>query len=165
MQFRSDLYFRLNVLRLRLPPLRNRRGDIELLAYAALKDCSNTGVQVPNTLSPTALRMLTLHDWPGNVRELYNVVQRAVVACDGDCVFPAHLELSKGDAAPRKPSGCAFRTARAAALADFERRYVEDLLRKHRGNVTHAAREAQQDRRAFGRFIKKYNIDRRTLIA
>src|SRR5205823_1513906 len=63
--FRSDLYFRLNVLRLRLPPLRDRRGDIELLAYAALKDCSATCDGSPTTFSPAALRMLMLHEWPG----------------------------------------------------------------------------------------------------
>lgn len=164
-QFRSDLYFRLNVLRLRLPPLRDRSGDIELLAYAALKECSAEGQLSPRTFSPAALRILTLHHWPGNVRELYNVVQRAVVACDGDRILPNHLELSTPDTPSRRPPEFDFRTERSAVLAAFERRYVEELLRKHHGNVTHAAREARQDRRAFGRFIKKYNIDRQALIA
>jgi two-component system response regulator GlrR len=111
------------------------------------------------------VRVLTLYDWPGNVRELYNVVQRAAIACGGDCILPCDLELPNPDVASPPDTGCAFRTARAAAVACFEKRYVEDLLRKHRGNVTQAAREAQQDRRAFGRFIKKYNINRRALVA
>jgi len=161
LQFRSDLFFRLNVLRLRLPPLRDRRSDIEILAYAALKEYSCTDDDVmPRTFSPSALRILSLYDWPGNVRELYNVVQRAAIACGGDCILPRDLDLPNLHVASPTESGCAFRTARAAAVASFEKRYVEELLRKHRGNVTQAAREAQQDRRAFGRFIKKYNIDR-----
>jgi two-component system, NtrC family, response regulator GlrR len=163
-QFRADLYFRLNVLHIELPPLRERRGDVELLACAALEECGDAADGTARSFSAAALRMLALHDWPGNVRELYNVVQRAVVACDGDEILPCHLDLlvhaPEADAA-----GCDFRSQRAAAVATFERRYVEALLRKHLGNVTHAAREAGQDRRAFGRFIKKYNIDRRKLIA
>ena len=164
-QFRSDLYFRLNVLRLRLPPLRERSGDIQLLAFAALKECQATDDSVARSFSPASLRMLAAYGWPGNVRELYNVVQRAVVACDSDCILPHHLELSANDLPPRMPAECAFRSERSAVVEAFERRYVEELLRKHRGNVTHAAREAQQDRRAFGRFIKKYNIDRLSLTA
>jgi len=70
-QFRADLYFRLNVLRLRLPPLRERSGDIELLAYAALKEFGAPGDSALKIISPAALRVLMLHDWPGNVRELY----------------------------------------------------------------------------------------------
>src|SRR5262249_21429151 len=76
--FRSDLFFRLNVLRLRLPPLRERPGDIELLAHAALKEFSVSSGGSTHSFSPAALRVLAMHDWPGNVRELYNVVQRAV---------------------------------------------------------------------------------------
>jgi two-component system, NtrC family, response regulator GlrR len=159
-QFRSDLFFRLNILRLHLPPLRERCGDIELLAHGILRE-SRTSVAVsPKAFSTAAMRMLTLHDWPGNVRELCNVVQRAVVACDGDRILPSHIGLSPDrTAAPE----VVFRAAKAAAVAAFERRYVEELLRKHRGNVTHAAREAQQDRRAFGRVIKRHQINPRAL--
>ena len=160
--FRSDLYFRLNVLRLRLPPLRSRRGDVELLAYAALEDCCHTRRSASAGFSPAAIRMLAVHPWPGNVRELYNVVQRAVVASDGDRVLPEHLDLAMRPDTAAETSGD-FRSERAAVVAAFEQRFVEDLLRKHRGNVTQAAREAQQDRRAFGRFIKKYKIDRRAM--
>jgi DNA-binding NtrC family response regulator len=162
-QFRSDLFFRLNVLRLRLPPLRERRSDIELLAYAALKNCSSSA-SAP-VFTSAALKALALHNWPGNVRELCNVIQRAVVACEGDRILPEHLDLPTLETIARRQPSSDFRASRAAAVADFERRFVEDLLRKHNGNVTHAAREAHQDRRAFGRFIKKYNIDRRAVIA
>jgi DNA-binding NtrC family response regulator len=161
-QFRSDLFFRLNVLRLRLPPLRERHGDVELLAQAALQSCGAAGTGPAPVFTSTALHALTLHDWPGNVRELFNVVQRAVIAAENGRILPEHLDLPASES---EDPGADFRALRAAALAKFERRYVEDLLRKHNGNVTHAAREAQQDRRAFGRFIKKYNINRRALTA
>jgi len=161
-RFRSDLYFRLNVLRIHLPPLRERPMDIALLAYDALKQCRGTTHAPPKAFTRAAIRRLELHDWPGNVRELFNVVQRGVVACEGERIMPCHLELGSR-ASDDDEHGADFRTERAAAIAAFEQRYVEQLLRKHRGNVTHAAREARQDRRAFGRFIKKYRIDRRSL--
>jgi DNA-binding NtrC family response regulator len=104
--------------------------------------------------------MLTGYGWPGNVRELLNVVQRAALECEGDTILPDHVDLPL-PALPAAPAD--FRAARAAAVASFERNYVEDLLRKHGGNVTHAAREARQDRRAFGRVIKKHHIDRGSL--
>jgi DNA-binding NtrC family response regulator len=115
--------------------------------------------------SQSALKALTLHDWPGNVRELYNVVQRAVIASEGGRILPEHLDLPTVEHPGCREAGADFRALRAAAVANFEKQYVEDLLRKHSGNVTHAAREARQDRRAFRRFIRKYNIDRRSLTA
>ena len=161
-QLRADLYFRLNVLRLRLPPLRERVADIPLLAQSVLGEARGGGPG-PRSFSPSALRALAAHDWPGNVRELANVVQRAMVACEGHVIQPAHLSIDGAEAAAAPASAAAdvdFRSARKAALDAFERRYVEDLLRKHQGNVTRAARDARQDRRAFGRFIKKHRIDR-----
>jgi DNA-binding NtrC family response regulator len=159
-QLREDLYFRLNILRVHLPPLRERPSDIALLAENLLAECRSRGEACAKSFSPTALRRLSLYTWPGNVRELLNVVQRAAVECDGDTILPQHIDVPV-------PSFLSppvdFRAARAAAVAAFERQYVEDLLRKHDGNVTHAAREARQDRRAFGRVIKKHNIDRGSL--
>jgi two-component system, NtrC family, response regulator GlrR len=143
--------------------LRQRASDIELLAYHVLQEHAASNPVAPKSFSPGALRLLCHHDWPGNVRELCNVVQRALITCDGDKVLPCHLAfLSTWQPAHDPPSG-EFRAARAAALAAFERRYIEDMLRKHHGNVTHAAREAHQDRRAFGRFVKKYQISPRAL--
>jgi DNA-binding NtrC family response regulator len=162
-QFRQDLYFRLNVLSIHLPPLRERRQDIELLACHELEDFARSNEAPRKSFTTGAMRLLVRYDWPGNVRELNNVVRRAIVACDGDWIFPSHVSLpGHPDGDEDRPSAD-FRSERAAAVAAFERRYVEELLRKHRGNVTHAAREARQDRRAFGRFIKKYKIDRRAL--
>ena len=158
-QMRADLYFRLNVLRIHLPPLRDRAGDIPRLAQAMLEECRGTLESPPTSLSAAAMRMLTSHVWPGNVRELQNVVHRAAVACEGAVILPAHITLGTQPAAAVQDTGD-FRSAKAAAVTAFERQYIETMLEKHGGNVTHAAREANQDRRAFGRFIKKYQLKR-----
>jgi DNA-binding NtrC family response regulator len=158
-EFRADLFFRLNILRVQLPPLRERRDDIPLLVQGMIDEFRADEGTHAKSAAAAALRMLTSYDWPGNIRELANVVHRAVVECDGDTILPEHVDLP---VAPR-PEPLHFRAARAVAVATFERTYVEELLRKHGGNVTHAAREAQQDRRAFGRVIKKYKIDRGAL--
>jgi DNA-binding NtrC family response regulator len=157
-QFRSDLYFRLNVLELRLPPLRERRDDIPLLARHFLASLRRApGAQAPS-LSPAALRTLEHYSWPGNVRELFNVVQRAAVMSRGSQILPAHTSIAEAPATP-PAAAASFRDGRAQAVASFERRYIEELLQKHRGNITRAATEARKDRRAFGRLVKKYALN------
>ncbi len=170
--FRADLYFRLNVLQLDMPPLRARRGDIPLLAEHFVRVlCDEAGIQ-RKTLAPEAIEGLAAADWPGNVRELFNVLQRAVVFAEGARLSLEHLAL-QDDAPPpppvhlprvepREEVADGFREARARAVEAFERTYVETLLRKHNGNVTRSAREAKKDRRAFGRLMKRYRIDRDT---
>jgi DNA-binding NtrC family response regulator len=158
-RFRSDLYYRLNVLHLHLAPLRERRCDIPSLARHFVNSlCADAGI-APKTLTPPALRLLEAHDWPGNVRELLNVLQRAVVFTEGPQILPCHVAIpSVAHCTDRDDGG--FRHARARAIAVFEKRYVEELLSKHAGNVTRASREAHKDRRAFGRLIKKHHINR-----
>lgn len=161
-KFRPDLYFRLNVLRLDLVPLRQRRGDIELLArHFVEKMCAENGVAAKR-LTPAAIRRLGAHDWPGNVRQLYNVIQRAVVFSDADRILPSDLDDAGGpsDSDSAGAEVETFRGARSRAIESFERRYVEDLLRQCGGNVSRAARLARKDRRAFGRLVKRYNIRR-----
>lgn len=157
-QFRADLYFRLNVLTLRLPRLRDRRADIPLLARHFLEELRNRGETQARSFTVAALQKLEGHPWPGNVRELYNVVRSAAVLSEREWISPAAFPI--GEAGPLPVKG-GFRRARADVLATFERNYVEDLLRRHGGNVTRAAKEAEKERRAFGRLVKKYGIDRR----
>jgi two-component system response regulator GlrR len=157
-RFRQDLYFRLNVLPLRLPALRERRQDIGLLAQHFLESLNQASSGHPRSFSSSALRALEQYDWPGNVRELFNVVQRAVVlACDTQ-LLPQHLALPL--AADSTPAAVSFREGKSKAIAAYERSFVEEMLRKHRGNITRAAHEARQDRRAFGRLVKKHAVDR-----
>ena len=158
-KFRADLYFRLNVLRLHLPSLRDRAGDIDLLSRHFLERlCLQEGLGRKG-LTPPALRKLESYAWPGNVRELYNVLQRAVVFSPGAQINLQHIQLpaAAGMESPFSPS---FREARSAAIQNFERCFVRELLHRHQGNITQASKEADKDRRAFGRLVKKYNIDR-----
>ncbi|HEV3199148.1 MAG TPA: sigma-54 dependent transcriptional regulator [Bryobacteraceae bacterium] len=156
--FRSDLYFRLNVLRLTLPPLRERPGDVAMLARHFLELLSDATCP-RKSLSTAALQKLTTYQWPGNVRELYNIMQRALVFADGHQILPHHICLSGQEKAEDQgPEG--FREARARHIAAFERQYVEDVLRQSAGNITRAAHAAHKDRRAFGRLVKKYGIHR-----
>ena len=154
-QFRSDLYYRLNVLRLHLPPLRERRGDITLLACHFLSSLTPTGVK-QKSFSTAALQKLNCYDWPGNVRELLNVVQHALVFAEGSQVLPCHIPVPLS-AEVDKPAG-RFREARNRTIEAFERQYVQEMIRKHNGNVTQAAREAGKERRSFGRMMKKYGL-------
>jgi len=160
-QFRSDLFFRLNVLRLDLPPLRDRAKDISLLArHFTDMFCVEYGME-RKTLSPAALRRLEEHKWPGNVRELYNVIQRALIFCNRPQLLPG--DLDQNWTTPAAPAGHpSFRQARAQAIESFERRYVGDLLQACGGNVSQSARIAQKERRAFGRLVKRYQLKART---
>jgi two-component system response regulator GlrR len=157
-KFRADLFFRLNVLRVCLMPLRERRGDIALLARHFVEIANANPGAACKRVTPAALRKLTNYEWPGNIRELHNVVQGAIVLSDGAQILPSHV-LLPSDAQTDAARG-SFREARAEAIAAFERRYIEEILAEVGGNVTRAARIAQKDRRAFGRLIKRHNITR-----
>jgi DNA-binding NtrC family response regulator len=153
--FREDLFYRLSVLVLNLPPLRERNGDVPLLAQHFWNAYTETSGTPRRTLSPATLEALKSYSWPGNVRELENVIQRIVVLTEDDVVephdLPIPLSLSQSAAASHKE-------AKARAIEQFERTYIAGLLQKHNGNVTQAAREAKKDRRAMGRLIKKYRV-------
>jgi two-component system, NtrC family, response regulator GlrR len=157
-QFRSDLYFRLKVLQLHLPALRERRGDIGLLARHALETlCEQAGVP-RKAFSPSSLRLLERYDWPGNIRELFNVVQAALVVCPDAFILPHYISLptlpSKSDVAVTR-----FQEARQQAIETFERRYLAEILARHHGNISRAAAEAGKDRWTFGRLVKKYGVE------
>src|SRR5258706_1620353 len=158
-QFRNDLYFRINVLRLTLPPLRERRSDISILAQHFLEAECSDGSE-PRILSVPAARRLETYSWPGNVRELRNNLQRAVVCCRGRQILPAHISL-EAEAERQEAAGTvsvSFRSAKQLAIEKFEQSYIEKLLLRFQGNITQAAREAGKERRAFGRLVKKYGI-------
>jgi DNA-binding NtrC family response regulator len=155
-QFRRDLYFRLNVLRVDLTPLRDRLEDIELLADHFITEYTPPGEPRP-TLPAGVAEAMRNYDWPGNVRELINVIRRAVTLADGGEIQMVHLGID-GRSAEAGAGQAGFRKARAEAVERFERRYIAELLKENYGNVTHAARAAGKERRAFGRLMKKYGI-------
>jgi len=170
-RFRSDLFFRLDVLRVHLPALRERPTDIAVLArHFIVEICAKDGI-ARKVLVPSAIRRLESHTWPGNVRELYNALQRAVLCSPGAEILPMHIDLERsnalgrtgesghaGEDAPGLPNEGDFRSGKLRVIEQFERTYVERLLEKHSGNVTRAAGAAGKDRRAFGRLVKKYGL-------
>jgi DNA-binding NtrC family response regulator len=156
-RFRSDLLFRIDVVRMDLAPLRSRPADIALLAqHFVRKACAENGF-ARKTLTTGALRKLEEYRWPGNIRELHNVIQRAVLFSEDGWISLSEFHGAPGDE-PSPPSERSFREARAKALESFERRYVRDLMRECNGNVSKAARLAQKERRSFGRLVKRYRI-------
>ncbi len=165
-RFRSDLFFRLNVLRLDMIPLRERRGDIPILARHFLDMlCAEQG-ESPKSLATPTIAQLIRANWPGNARELYNVMHRAVVFAQGPEILPADV-MPPGAESPgivdQAQHSDGFRQARERAIEAFERCYVVDALKRHKGNITQSARYARQDRRAFGRLVKRYGIDRNSI--
>jgi len=155
-KFRQDLYYRLNIIPLLLPLLRERREDIPLLAHHFLaKYAAEFNRQVMNFL-PDAMQKLMFYEWPGNVRELEHVVMRAVVLFEGAAIRSADIVLPCSEATVCQES---LQEAKAKAIAHFERTYIQGLLIAHRGNITKAAQAAQKDRRAFRRLIRKHRID------
>jgi len=161
--FRADLYFRLNILSLRLPPLRERVEDIDLLARHFIEMfCHQYGLRV-KTLDPGTLRLLRAYHWPGNVRELENLMHREVLLATGDLlrVFPAaDSALSLGPFQPDELqlAGIGFAAAKSRAVEIFEKEYLIRLMADAQGNVTRAARVAGKERRALGKLLKKYGI-------
>jgi two-component system response regulator GlrR len=167
--FRHDLYYRLNVLKLNLPSLRERREDIPLLAAHFARLFAQQHKRAASALTDAAVAKLTAHDWPGNVRELQHVVERAVLMAAGSRLDAGDMDIDAGerdggaaDAGAGHPTTAAeesFRAAKARMVAQFERGYIETLLSKASGNVTRAARAAQKNRRAFFALMRKYGID------
>jgi DNA-binding NtrC family response regulator len=157
-QFRRDLLYRLNILELWIPPLRGRPDDIELLAHHFIVQFSGQYGLGAKRLHPATLDWLRQHDWPGNVRELENWIHRELLLADGEEIG-THVTPPPADGHEEQPAPD-LRTAKARAVADFEASYVAGALARTRGNVSAAARMAGKERRAFGKLIKKYGIDK-----
>jgi DNA-binding NtrC family response regulator len=201
-RFRQDLFYRLSVVRLHLPSLRERADDIPLLLQHFLDNGSYNktpaGVPKVRRIARDALTSLQNYPWPGNVRELVNVVERAVSFCDGEQLelsdLPDYVRNAKpGQAAsapaknvpkraatspagqpvvsmdPNAPApsppeellsdGVTFKDAKERWVASFERDYILQMLRRNTGNISHAARAADIDRKYFRKLMKKYDIE------
>jgi two-component system response regulator GlrR len=157
--FRQDLFFRLNVLPLHLPPLRERRQDIPKLALFFLRAAARQWHRPEPSMTPGALQKLLAHEWPGNVRELKNVIERAVLLSASGPLRADDIDLDgKACADVADRAADSFRAAKARVVENFERSYIEHLLNAHGGNVTHAAKAAGKNRRAFFELMRKYKI-------
>jgi two-component system, NtrC family, response regulator GlrR len=153
--FRRDLYYRLNIIPLSIPPLRERKDDIPLLAHHFLKKHASETERECTGFSPEALQKLMLYDWPGNVRELENVIERTLVFSK-----KAHLTAETLMLPQTRESGSidSFRAAKAKVVERFERDYLHSILLAHAGNISKASSAAGKNRRAFWELIRKYGI-------
>ena len=201
-RFRQDLFYRLSVVRLHLPSLRDRRDDIPLLVQHFLEHGAfNRKPNAPGVrgVSGDATTALQAYPWPGNVRELVNVIERAVSFCDSDTIelhdLPDYIRtaratppkepmlsrrssatptgtptatptvsMNRNTPAPPPPDellaeGVTFKDAKERWVASFERDYILQLLRRNNGNISHAARAADIDRKYFRKLMKKYDIE------
>jgi DNA-binding NtrC family response regulator len=172
--FRADLYYRLAGYVLQVPPLRERRGEIPLLAQRFLHEASRQLGRTTPTLAPTTLRALTEHDWPGNVRELRNVIERAVLLCGDDVLEPAHLPArvlagARTSAPPPPTSGAREPSPRDLRIADgalrseieaVEREKIIEALAHCAGNQTQAAQLLGISRRTLVARLSEYAIPR-----
>ena len=156
--FRLDLLYRLKVLFLWLPPLRERAGDAELLARHFVREMSRRYGMPEKAIHPRTLEWLDHYHWPGNVRELENVVRREFLLGDGPELHIGDDALADSSAAA-VPGGWAYRQAKGRALAAFDRWFLRELLVRSDGNISLAAKLAGKERRALGRLLKKYGID------
>jgi transcriptional regulator with GAF, ATPase, and Fis domain len=189
-RFRQDLFYRLSVVRIILPPLRERQDDIQLLARHFLRHHARL-----KSFSKEALDVLLAYRWPGNVRELLNTIERAVSFADGEMIEVRDLPdpirdavtsgavhvssarpLAPREAATAEAAGSSlggvtpvgprpesfagtFKEGKEAVVSHFERDYIVTLLKKNNGNISHAAREADIDRKYFRKLMKKYAIE------
>jgi DNA-binding NtrC family response regulator len=159
--FRGDLFYRLNVVRVEVPPLRQRREDIDELArHFVLRLGASAGI---TGIADDALAVLRTYHWPGNVRQLRNAIERACTLASGPLVTAADLpaEVRGDEVAAAVADGEArgtFQERKARTIAAMEQTYLEELLQKHKGNVTHSADEAGMTRSALQKLLQKYNI-------
>ncbi|MEF7614178.1 sigma-54 dependent transcriptional regulator [Aquincola sp. MAHUQ-54] len=156
--FRGDLYFRLNVVGVRLSTLAERAEDVPMLVHAMLARLAAHYGVAPRAFDAAALAQLCSAPWPGNVRELENVVHRSFLQCDGE--GPLTLPGGTGPAAAPAPAPLDYNGERAALLCAFEAAYLRRILTAAHGNVTQAARLAGKERRLFGRMLKRQGIAR-----
>ncbi|MBM4366910.1 MAG: sigma 54-dependent Fis family transcriptional regulator [Deltaproteobacteria bacterium] len=168
-RFREDLYYRLAVVEVRLPALRERREDLPILVDHLLR--RSAGNRTVRGIDPEVRALFDAYHWPGNVRELNNVVERAVPFCDGPLVNMAALPSALRAAGAVLPQASAaagvkveansdvpFKDAKELLIEAFERAYLVELIEKHDQNVSKAARAADMDRKSITRLLKKHGI-------
>ncbi len=152
---RQDLYYRLNVISIALPPLRKRREDIPILANHFLEKYDQRLDDEPRTLSPEAIQKLICYDWPGNVRELEHTIERALMFCETAVLSERDIVLP----GPARRLEESFRQAKAKIVEQFEKDYIQRLLLSYNGNISRAAQAARKNRRAFWELIRKHHVD------
>lgn len=163
-EFREDFFYRLNVLPITLPPLRERARDIPLIAsHLAVKHCKKLG-RPQKTISPELLTALMARRWKGNVRELENVIIRGILQARGDAIEPADAGLTEAPDPAVRPAASGeltalpYKEAKESTLQQFNHRYIETLLAQNDGNVSQTARQCGLERQALQQIMRRYDI-------
>ncbi len=154
--FREDLYYRLNVFTIFVPPLRERKPDVMALADYFLEKYTKEHGKNIKRISTPAIDMLMSYHWPGNVRELENAMERAVLICDGTVIHAHHLPPTLQTA---EASGTVVKVSLSEAIASYEKDLIQDALKTTRGNCSRAARLLSATERVLNYKVKKYGID------
>jgi two-component system response regulator AtoC len=166
-EFRTDLYYRLRVIEIVVPPLRERAGDIPLLARHLVLRASIAAGRTPPVLSDEAVAVLMRHQWPGNVRELENCLTRAVLMATSDVIRPEHVEPGMSQATPDHTTGdhpaadtnASADTAPLPTLEALERAHVERVLATTQGHKARAAAILGVSRPRLDRLLRKYGLE------
>ena len=160
-KFRQDLYYRLKVMPVTIPPLRQRPEDTVALAERFLADFSQKLRHEVLEFTPEALRLLREYDWPGNVRELRNVIERAVILCEGSDILPAHLphEITRAGGSDPAALAAALFSGEPEPLEEMEKRYISRVLDYCDGNRSQAAQLLEIARSTLINKIKKYELN------
>ena len=159
--FRQDLYYRINVFPMHMPPLRERPEDIALLVHHFISKYRGRLGKAIDGIAPGALRRFAAYEFPGNVRELENKVHQAMVVAEGPLITEADVALPAGRSAGARPDiARPFRELKQEAIDAFEKAYLTELLREHRGNLARAARAAGMDRKNLWTLVVRHGLDR-----
>jgi two-component system response regulator AtoC len=162
--FREDLFYRLNVIPIHVPPLRERRGDIPLLAMHFLLKTAAGNPSKSMGFSPEAMVLLELYSWPGNVRELKNAVERARALANREFIqpedLPAEVRQTSVEVAERLPPIASFKAAKQELVTEFEERSLRALMERTGWNIAQAARQSGVHRKTIERKLKRYHLRR-----
>ena len=159
-RFRSDLLYRLNVVTVTLPALRERTGDVAVLVEYFMQKFAEAANKARVQIGPDALEALESYEWPGNIRELRNVMERAVVLCEGNTVRLRDLPQAVQSCVTEKDSdGAGYKVVRERWVDLQGKQYLTQLLARHGGNVSAAAREAQVSRKSFYELMRRFEIE------
>jgi len=162
-KLRKDFYYRINVIHLRIPPLRDRQGDIEILANHFIEKSLKNNDKVIRGIADEVLEILNLYNWPGNVRELENVIERGVTFASSDIIsvadLPVHLQNYKDEFINSGSGELSISAATQKSKEEIEKKILISLLEKYKGNISQMSAEAGMTRRNIHRLLNLYNID------
>ena len=169
-EFRIELFYRLNVVPIHIPPLRERIEDIPLLVNHFIRELNKNFNKNILKITKEVLSQLMQHTWPGNVRELENVLERAFVITDGDTIDTIFLihDIQNNEtlnALPGTNIDIPFKVAWSMAEKRFEKTYLSEALKRYEGNVSKTAKETGINPRTLWRKIKKYNLERSRFVS